>query len=228
MDVKSFINKIKESNDFKKFQEELDEMSVTGMVAGYQTPKAFAANDDDFEEHNKETAEVYGYKLVPKTKKRNYESVYKQTMRLLNEASVSVFSSDGDEFKDGVFHKDEDTWRKYSPVKAETSGYKLVNEKNVFGKTPEKLKSVKEYLSEASYKEFRRDETRTTNRKINDSIKNINRIMYEVEKVVEHASRLKTEMAVDERTLWRESKNRLVKISERINRISKKIHELGA
>jgi methyl-accepting chemotaxis protein len=83
-------------------------------------------------------------------------------------------------------------------------------------------------LNEASYKEFRRDETRTTNRKINDSIKNINRIMYEVEKVVEHASRLKTEMAVDQRTLWRESRNRLVKISERINRISKRIHELGA
>ena len=52
--------------------------------------------------------------------------------------------------------------------------------------------------------------------------------MYEVEKVVEHASRLKTEMAVDQRTLWRESRVRLVKISERINRISKKIHELGA
>jgi len=227
MDVNAFIHKIKESEEFKQFQEELDEMSVTSMVAGYETPKAFAANEDDFEEHNKETAEVYGYKLVPKTKKRNYESVYKQTMRLLNEASVSVFASDGDEFKDG-FVKDEDTWRKYVSTKAEASGYKIVNEKNVFGKTPEKLKSVKEYLSEASYKEFRKDETRTTNRKINDSIKRINRIMYEVEKVVEHASRLKTEMAVDQRTLWGESRNRLVKISERINRISKKIHELGA
>ena len=228
MDINVFVHKIKESEEFKQFHEELDEMSVTGMVAGYETPKAFSANEDDFEEHNKETAEVYGYKLVPKTKKRNYESVYKQTMRLLNEASVSVFASDGDEFKDGVFHKDEATWRKYSPAKAETSGYKIVNEKNVFGKTPEKLKSVKEYLSEASYKEFRKDETRTTNRKINDSIKNINKIMYEVEKVVDHASRLKTEMAVDQRTLWGESRNRLVKISKRINRISKKIHELGA
>ncbi len=165
MNVNTFIHKIKESEEFKQFQEELDEISVTGMVAGYETPKAFAANEDDFVEHNKETAEVYGYKLVPKTKKRNYESTYVQAMGALNEAS---------------------------------------------------------------YKEFRKDETRTTNRKINDSIKRINRIMYEVEKVVEHASRLKTEMAVDQRTLWGESRNRLVKISERINRISKKIHELGA
>lgn len=165
MNVNAFIYKIKESEEFKQFQEELDEMSVTGMVAGYETPKAFAANEDDFEEHNKETAEVYGYKLVPKTKKRNFESIYKQAM--------------------GV-------------------------------------------LDESTYNEFRKDETRTTNRKINDSIKNINRIMYEVEKVVEHASRLKTEMAVDQRTLWRESRSRLVKIAEKINRISKKINELGA
>ena len=165
MNVNTFIHKIKESNEFKQFQEELDEMSVTGMVAGYETPKAFSANEDDFEEHNKETAEVYGYKLVPKTKKRNFESIYKQAM--------------------GV-------------------------------------------LDEGTYNEFRKDETRTTNRKINDSIQRINKIMYEVEKVVEHASRLKTEMAVDQRTLWRESRSRLVKIAEKINRISKKINELGA
>ena len=165
MNVNAFIHKIKESEEFKQFQEELDEMSVTCMVAGYQTPKAFAASEEDFEKHSEENAEQLGLKVVPKRKSKNFESTYVQAMGALNEAS---------------------------------------------------------------YKEFRRDETRTTNRKINDSIKNINRIMYEVEKVVEHASRLKTEMAVDQRTLWRESRNRLVKISERINRISKRIHELGA
>ena len=167
MSVQSFIQKLKESEEFRKFNEEmgLEEMSVTGMVAGYNTPKAFAPSEEEFEEHSKETAETQGYTVVPKKSKRNYESVYKQAM--------------------GV-------------------------------------------IEEGTYKQFRTDETRTTNRKINDSIKNINRIMYEVERVVEHASKLKTEMAVDQRTLWRESRTRLVKIAERINRISKKIHELGA
>jgi hypothetical protein len=140
-------------------------MSVTANVAGYDTPKAFSASEKDFEEHNKETAEVYGYKVVPKTKKRNYESVYKQAMGVINEGT---------------------------------------------------------------YNEFRKDETRSSNRKINDSIKNINKTIYEVERVVEHALKLKTEMNVDQRTLWGESMNRLRKISERINRITKKIHELGA
>ena len=83
-------------------------------------------------------------------------------------------------------------------------------------------------ISEGTYKDFRTDETRSSNRKINDSIKNINRTIYEVERVVEHALRLKTEMNVDQRTLWGESMARLRKISERINRITKKINELGA
>ena len=167
MNVQSFIKKLKESEEYRQFAEELslDEMSTTASVPGYQTPNAFAPSEEEFEKQSKETAEVYGYKIVPKTKKKNYESVYKQAMGVINEGT---------------------------------------------------------------YNDFRKDETRSSNRKINDSIKNINRTIYEVERVVEHALRLKTEMNVDQRTLWGESMSRLRKISERINRITKKIHELGA
>jgi hypothetical protein len=167
MNVESFIKKLKESEDYREFVEEmsLDEMSTTASVPGYQTPNAFAPSEEDFEKHSKESAETMGYTVVPKKKKIHSESVYKQAMGLINEGT---------------------------------------------------------------YKEFRRDETRSTNRKINDSIKNINRTIYEVERVVEHALKLKTEMNVDQRTLWGESMMRLRKISERINRITKKINELGA
>jgi len=167
MNVESFIKKLKESEEYRQFNEELslDEMSTTASVPGYQTPNAFSPSEKEFEKHSEETAEKQGYTVVPKKSKKNFESIYKQAMNV---------------------------------------------------------------ISEGTYNQFRKDETRTTNRKINDSIKNINRIMYEVERVVEHASKLKTEMAVDQRTLWHESRARLVKISERINRISKKIHELGA
>jgi hypothetical protein len=167
MNVESFIRKLKESEEYREFVEELtlDEMSTTASVPGYQTPNAFAPSEDDFEKHSEESAETMGYTIVPKKKKVHSESVYKQAMGLINEAT---------------------------------------------------------------YKEFRRDETRSSNRKINDSIKNINRTIYEVERVVEHALKLKTEMNVDQRTLWGESMTRLRKISERINRITKKIHELGA
>lgn len=167
MNVESFIKKLKESEDYREFVEELslDEMSTTASVPGYQTPNAFAPSEKEFEKHSIENAETQGYTVVPKKSKKNFESVYKQAMGVINEGT---------------------------------------------------------------YKEFRRDETRSSNRKINDSIKNINRTIYEVERVVEHALKLKTEMNVDQRTLWGESMSRLRKISERINRITKKIHELGA
>lgn len=167
MNIQSFIKQIHESEEFRKFREEveLDEMSTTASAPGYQTPNAFAPNEKDFEKTSKDNAEVQGYSVVPKQKKKNFESVYKQAM--------------------GVMH-------------------------------------------EGTYKEFRKDESRSSNRKINDSIKNINKTIYEVERVVEHALKLKTEMNVDQRTLWGESMSRLRKISERINRITKKIHELGA
>jgi flagellar biosynthesis component FlhA len=167
MNVESFIKKLKESEEYREFVEEiaLDEMSTTASVPGYQTPNAFSPSEKEFEKHSKESAETQGYTVVPKKSKKNFESIYKQAMNVINEGT---------------------------------------------------------------YNEFRKDETRSSNRKINDSIKNINRTIYEVERVVEHALRLKTEMNVDQRTLWGESMNRLRKISERINRITKKIHELGA
>ena len=167
MSVESFIKKLKESEEYRQFSEEiaLEEMSTTASVPGYQTPNAFAPSEKEFEKSSKENAEMQGYTVVPKKSKKNYESVYRQAMVVINEGT---------------------------------------------------------------YNEFRKDETRSSNRKINDSIKNINRTIYEVERVVEHALRLKTEMNVDQRTLWGESMSRLRKISERINRITKKIHELGA
>lgn len=126
-----------------------------------------------------------------------------------------------------AFSRNKKDFEKHSEKSAEESGLEVVPNKSK--KNFESVyKQAMDVLLEGTYKEFKTDETRSTNRKINDSIKNINRIMYEVERVVDHAGRLKTEMAVDERTLWRESRSRLVKIAERINRISKKLHELGA
>ena len=75
MNVETFIQKIKESEEFRKFNNEMDisETSVTGMVAGYQTPKAFAPSEDAFEEHSEEVAKHQGYTVVPKGKSRNFD-----------------------------------------------------------------------------------------------------------------------------------------------------------
>lgn len=179
MNLEKFIKKLQESESFKKFRNEMNEMNVTSMVAGYDTPKAFSPQSGEgkekFDAQTKDNAEQFGYKVVPKQKRRN--SISKEEL-----------------------------------MKKETSAYKQM------------MKS----LQEASYKEYRGDKTRTTSEKINLSIKELNQALLRVERAVGHALRLKTEMAVDQRTLWRSSHNRLTKIGERLNRIGKKINELGA
>jgi hypothetical protein len=174
MSANDFIKKIIQSEDFKKFKQEMYENgNVTANVDGYQTPNAFAKSEEEFEKTSKDRIEVFGYKKVEKTKPKHFKPVYK------------------------------------------------VESKSTY-------KELMDILGEVSYKEYKTDETKSVNRKINDSIKNINKTIYEVERVVEHALKLKTEMNVDQRTLWGSSMNRLRKISERINRITKKINELGA
>jgi hypothetical protein len=174
MKDEKFIKQIIQSEDFKRFKNQMhEEGNVTANVDGYQTPNAFAKSEEEFEKTSKDRIEVFGYKKAKKSQHKHFKPIY--------------------------------TSESNSPYK-----------------------EVMGIMYEGTYKEYRKDESRTVNRKINDSIKNINKTIYEVERVVEHALRLKTEMNVDQRTLWGSSMNRLRKISERINRITKKINELGA
>lgn len=178
MDINSFIQKLKESESYQKFKDEMSETSVTGMVAGYDTPRAFSPQSgegkEQFDAKTKDNAEQFGYKIVPKKKRRQ---------------SIS--------------------W-------------------NELSKQESAYKQAMYTLHEASYREYKGDKTRTTSEKINHSIKELNRALLQIEQAINHALRLKTEMAVDQRSLWKSSHSRLTKIGERLNRIGKKINELGA
>jgi len=178
MNVEKFIKQLKESESYKKFTDEMNEISTTAGVDGYQTPKAFSPQSGEgkaeFDAQTKDNAEQFGYKIVPKVKRRN--SISKE--QLMKQESV--------------------------------------------------YKQMMSSLQESSYKEYKGDKTKTTNEKINTSIKELNQSLMKVERAVGHALRLKTEMAVDQRLLWRSSHSRLIKIGERLNRIGKKINELGA
>lgn len=112
----------------------------------------------------------------------------------------------------------------------DTYGYSITDnpkKKNTI-KSESLYKTAMNSLHEVSYREFKTDQSRPTGRKINDSIKDIDSALREIERAVKHASRLKSEANVDQRTLWKSSHSRLVKIHERLVRISKKINELGA
>ena len=246
MNVQKFIQRLKESESYKKFKEEkeeVDETSVTGMVAGYQTPKAFAPSQKAFDAKTKANAEQLGYEIVPPSKRRQsiskeefakQESVRKSKKKSMNESSGgdTCIDSGGENPINGrhAWHVSEDAFYKYNRKISETSGYKVVEPRNTpaSDEGESAYKQAMRSLYEASYKEYKGDKTRTTSEKINHSIKELNQSLLQVERAVGHALRLKTEMAVDQRTFWRSSQSRLTKIGERLNRIGKKINELGA
>jgi hypothetical protein len=248
MNVEKFIKNLKESESYKKFRDEMNETSTTGMVAGYDTPKAFAPqggeDKESFDTKTKDNAEQFGYKIVPKQKRRNSiskEQYAKQESKKskkssVNEGSISINATDGDDIPFGYNGRafksigDDDTFYKLNTRIANTGGYNVVEPRTSKSSNSgeSSYKQAMRALYETSYKEYRGDKTKTTSEKINHSIKELNQSLLRVERAVGHALRLKTEMAVDQRTLWRSSHSRLVKIGERLNRIGKKINELGA
>ena len=104
MNTESFIKKILESDEFQKFteEEEVNEMSVTGNVDGYQTPNAFSTSEKDFDKMSKERSEKVGLKLVGKSEHKHFKPVYateqlseyKQAMTLLQEGSYKEYKTD--------------------------------------------------------------------------------------------------------------------------------------
>lgn len=240
MDVEKFIKQLKESESYKKFRDEMNETSTTGMVAGYDTPKAFSPESGEgkekFDAQTKDNAEQFGYKIAPKQKKRNFEGKKNKNINESSTTSSIAQMNIGEAFVEGDYDEDYDEDNEYhAPHKTMKNtvyqaGYSPVKSsmKQVAAKQDSMYKQAMKTLYEASYKEYKGDKTKTTNEKINTSIKELNQSLMKVERAVSHALRLKTEMAVDQRLLWRSSHSRLTKIGERLNRIGKKINELGA
>jgi hypothetical protein len=109
----------------------------------------------------------------------------------------------------------------------EVLGYKKVkNVKRNFLENWEK--KIEDVINEMNYRQYRKDETGSPQYKINRAIKEINRKIYEVEHLVNQNIKLKTEMGISSGAYWKKTRNNFSKISERLNRISSKIRQLGA
>ena len=136
--------------------EELDEMSTTAGVPGYQTPNAFSKSGDEDENDVAETGDM-----------KKVESQYK----------------------------------------------KMINQ--MIG------------LTEASYREFKKDPTSTPQQKVNRGINEVNKMLGAMEKIVNNNLRLKTEMGVQSNHFWKSTGKRFSKINERMTRIANRLKELS-
>jgi hypothetical protein len=211
----------------------LDEMSTTGGVAGYMTPKAFGDADEDTYtqggmEKVKETNRIF--KPMGRTKRMESKSSYKSMMAEmygvdseLNEASNPELDKMVKRFIDGLSNKygyrsSDAIMAMFEALKRLDYIHKSVNYKAPSGFTVEEA---------VSYRDYKKDETASPSQKVNKGIQEVNAMLAEIEKIVHNNLRLKTEMGVNSSQFWKKTSGRISKINERIVRISNKLKELS-
>lgn len=112
---------------------------------------------------------------------------------------------------------------------AEVLGYKKVDDaKQNFENKSTYAKMMSQLIKEVSYNDYKRDDSMTNKKKVNKAIAEINRKLFEVEKILNQNVKLKTETGVNSGQYWKSTKTRMGKISERLLKISKKFRDLSA
>ena len=102
---------------------------------------------------------------------------------------------------------------------AEVAGYKKVKESKF------KQFAKASFLTEVSYKDYKKDETATSKQKVNQSIKEVNSRLLKIERIINHNIKLKTEEGIDNKQYWKSTRGSLYKISERMMRIGEKLRK---
>ena len=102
----------------------------------------------------------------------------------------------------------------------EKGGYKKVKQESMFIK-------MSKLMNETSYREFKKDPTSTPQQKVNRGIMEVNKMLGEIEKIVNNNLRLKTETGVQSGHFWKTTGNRFAKINERMLRVAHRLKELS-
>ena len=111
----------------------------------------------------------------------------------------------------------------------EVLGYKKSKEKKMNTAKLESLeRKLENKINEISYKDFKRDENLKQHQKINHSIKEINSMMFKLERIVNQNAKLKTEAGVHNGQYWKSTQKRFGKISERMLKVARSLKELSA
>jgi len=189
-------------------EEELDEQNVTGAIAGFSTPAAFAKPGKW------------------KNKTKTYESVNTPPSFRWKDDTYQRPESEEEEFNDKFpFSDDENDWFNKS--------YEYPS-KPMPNKPSKHMKSVSEIIDKKyehlveSYRAYTTGNSKSTpEQKIKQTIKEVARQLQEIEQTVNYASRLKTESGVARNGYGTSVEKSLNKISERLIKISERVRALG-
>ena len=111
----------------------------------------------------------------------------------------------------------------------EVLGMKKSKENHMNTKKLESLeRKLENKINEISYKEYKKDENLKQHQKINHSIKEINSMMFKLERIVNQNTKLKTESGVHNGQYWKSTQKRFGKISERMLKVARSLKELSS
>ena len=119
--------------------------------------------------------------------------------------------------------------KKTKDVATNSTGMTLVKEKpkKIFkGNMDESV--YKQVMSEINYRDYKKDDTMSAKQKVNTSIKEVNRKLYEIERIIHQNNRLKTEMGITSENYWKSTRAKFGKISERMVRVGHAMRNLGS
>ncbi len=197
-------------------EEDLEEQNITGAIAGYNTPAAFAKPGKW------------------KNKSKTYESVIVSPNWKLGDYQAP--EDEQEEYTDKFpFAEDDAFWQhknyKYPSVNlTDTPGLSKRKDKTVNHMkhaVAEVMDSKYEKLIE-SYRAYATGDAKTTpEQKIKHTIKEVARQLQEIERTVNYASKLKTESNIAKTGYGSSVENALSKISERLIKISERVRSLG-
>jgi len=111
-----------------------------------------------------------------------------------------------------------------------STGFTIVDEDepNIYYKGNIGESTYKKVMSELNYHDYKKDETMSAKQKVNTSIKEVNRKLYEIERIIHQNNKLKTEMGVTSESYWKSTRAKFGKISERMTRIGHAMRNLGS
>jgi hypothetical protein len=207
-------------------EDELDEQNVTSAVAGYDIPAAFSKRgaDDD-------TVEQLGYKRVRESV--NTPPSYKPGEYQRPESEEEEFNekfpfanSENDWYNHPMYYPSKDLTDTPGMAKLEDMP-PVVPVKPLADIVGETIDKKYEQLIE-SYKQFAVGDAKSTpEQKVKNTIKEVAKKLQEIETLVNHTSRLKTEAGLSRTNIGTSADKALTKISERLIKISERVRALG-
>ena len=109
-----------------------------------------------------------------------------------------------------------------------TTAIKLTDPQYSFSiKAPKKKKHFIGKLNEVSYKNFKEDINTSEVQKVNGKILEVNRMLREISRCLDHSLKLKQESKLDNTKYWKRTNEAILKISSRLAEVNKKARKLA-